>query len=298
MKEKIEHIPVMKDEIIEYLSPKENENFIDATVGGAGHAKIILEKTAPRGILLGLDLSGEALLAAKKKLAKFEDRIIFLSQENFANLKGEVKKFNFKNIKGALFDLGLSDYLLEESKRGFSFRRDEKLDMRFNPEVKKKTAADLLNTLSERELQKIFWELGEERYARRIARKIIRRRRTKKFETTTDLVGAVLRVKPKRKKGGHVARKVFQALRIAVNNELENLEKGLQSALKILAPGGRIAVISFHSLEDRIVKNFFKENHKQGVLKIITKKPLGPQEGEIRKNPKARSAKLRVAEKI
>ncbi len=306
---KTEHVPVMRDEVIDYLAPKKNENFIDCTVGGAGHAKEILKRTAPKGRLLGIDLSLEALEAAKKNLKKFEGRVIFLAQGNFADLDKIVKKFNFcpntkdfgagvDKVTGVLFDLGLSDYLLEESGRGFSFRKEEPLDMRFDSGSRKKTAAELLNTLSEKELQRIFWEFGEERFARQVAREIVRRRRNKKFETTTDLVNAILKVKCRKRKGEHPARRVFQALRIAVNNELEALKKGLEAALKVLAPGGRLAVISFHSLEDRIVKNFFKDYHKQGALKIITKKPLTPREEEIRENPKSRSAKLRVAEKI
>lgn len=298
MKENIEHIPVLKNEVITLLNPDKNQNFIDCTIGGGGHAKEILIKTAPQGVLLGIDLSKEALEETQKKLIDFKDRIIFLEQENFTNLENIVEKFNLRKINGILFDLGLSDYLLLQSGRGFSFRKNEILDMRFNPEVQKTTAADLLNNLRQEELQKIFWEFGEEFYGRKVAREIVKRRKNKKFETTTDLVSAILRAKPRKRKGAHPARKVFQALRISVNDELENLKIGLSAAVKILSKNGKIAVISFHSLEDRIVKNFFKEKAQQEIVRIITKKPVRPIEKEIKNNPKSRSAKLRVAEKI
>lgn len=298
MNEKITHIPVMLKEVIGYLDPGSNENFIDATLGGGGHSKEILEKTGPAGILLGVDLSSEAIKEASNKLKDFKKRIIFIKRDNFADIENIVKELNFKDAKGILFDLGLSNYLLEKSNRGFSFRKEEILDMRFSEEMRGRTARDILNSYDERELAKIFWELGEERFARRIAREIVKRRKTKKFETTGDLVSAILKAKPRRRKGMHPARKVFQALRISVNNELSNLEKGILGAINILAPAGRIAVISFHSLEDRIVKNTFKDFAAKGVLKIITKKPITPSEEEVKENPKSRSGKLRVAEKV
>lgn len=301
------HIPVLLKEIIAYLDPKPNQNFIDCTLGGAGHAREILKRNGPQGKLLGLDWNREAIEQGRETLAEFSGRAV-LAQSNFANLKKIIEAQNFDNIQGILLDLGFSSLELENSKRGFSFQKDEPLDMRYGDEGE--TAAEIVNSRDARELAKIFREYGEEERAWKIAQAIVRGRGEQKVKTTQDLVRII---GGKGSKKIHPATKVFQALRIAVNHELENLAEVLPQALEVLAPGGRLAVISFHSLEDRIVKNFFKiescgclcgpeipvcvcKHQKQ--LKILTKKPVKPKLKESNQNPRARSAKLRVAEKL
>jgi 16S rRNA (cytosine1402-N4)-methyltransferase len=309
---KFEHAPVLLKEVLEYLDPKANENFIDCTLGGGGHAKEILEKTSPNGKLLGIDLDPEAISASQNKLQAFKSRIKLVN-DNFKNLKQIIYVAGFNKINGILLDLGLSSYELQDRARGFSFKGSAFLDMRFGSTGK--TAADILNKYKEEDLIRIFREYGEERYAKQIAQEIVKERKHNQISKTDQLVSIIQKVyqnKPKPKKI-HPATKVFQALRIEVNDELNNLKSTLPQALAALGKGGRLVVISFHSLEDRIVKEFFKREAKECLcppqlpvcicghkaqLKILTKKVIIPSLAEIKSNPRSRSAKLRAAQKI
>ncbi|MGB9911178.1 MAG: 16S rRNA (cytosine(1402)-N(4))-methyltransferase RsmH [Microgenomates group bacterium] len=306
MVEKIFHKPVLLNKVIELLVVKKGGKYIDATVGGGGYALEIVKRG---GKILGIDCDPEAIQAAGENLSlacpplkqeKFASRVNSswrLVRGNFREIKKIAQKEGFGRVEGIIFDLGVSWHQLEEGRRGFSFRKEGPLDMRMDPSLKI-TAGDLVNNLSENELTKIFLKFGEEKRARRIAEAICRARQLKPITTTQELVEIILRALPKGKRKKHPARKCFQALRITVNNELENLKEALPQAEDLLKPGGRLLIISFHSLEDRIVKNFFNEEFKKGKLKILTKKPIRPTEEEKKENPKSRSAKLRVAEKI
>jgi len=287
------HIPVLQKEVIQYLDPKSNENFIDCTVGEGGHALAILEKTAPKGKILGIDADPEII-----KSLKLSSRIILVC-DSFVNLKEVVEKTRFKSVQGILFDLGLSSWHLEESKRGFSFQRNEPLDMRYNPRSPL-TAARIVNYYSFQEIEKILKEYGEERFAQEIAKEIITIRKIKPIETTFQLAEIIKRATPRwyHWKKIHPATRTFQALRIAVNDELNNLRKTLPQTIEILKPGGRLVVISFHSLEDRIVKYFYREQASVNRLKILTKKPVTPSKEEMKINPRSRSAKLRACLKF
>jgi 16S rRNA (cytosine1402-N4)-methyltransferase len=292
------HQPVLLKEVLQYLTPSPGENFIDCTVGFGGHALSILEKNKPEGRVLGIELDGKVLEILRKKTTS--QRLI-LTQGNFVNLKTIVEENNFYPVNGILFDLGMSSWQIEESGRGFSFMRDEPLDMRFEKlrslAPKKLTAEEIVNNWSEQELINIFQEYGEEKYAGRIAQLICQVRQTRPIKTTGQLVEIIRQAVPVKYQHRriHFATRVFQALRIAVNDELNNLRKALPQALEILVENGRLIVISFHSLEDRIVKNFFRQAAKKGHLKILTKKPIRPTVEEIKLNPRSRSAKLRVA---
>ena len=307
------HIPVLLKEVLKYLDPKPNENFVDCTFGSGGHAAAVLEKTKPDGRLLGIDLDINLLKAAEVKSqtcphcyakhCRRESRIknrLILVNDSFANLKKIVEENNFKQINGILLDLGFSSWQMDESGRGFSFRKDEPLKMNYKLQITdyELTAEYIVNVWTEKELVKIFQEYGEERFSRRIAKKICQQRKIKAIKTTFQLVEAIRQAIPAqfRRQRIHFATRVFQALRIVVNDELNNLKKVLPQAVEVLEPNGKIAVISFHSLEDRIVKHFFKEQSKLGKLKIITKKPIIPTSEEVEKNPRSRSAKMRVAD--
>ncbi len=269
------HIPVLQKEVLEILNPRPNQNFIDATAGFGGHSKDILKRTAPDGKVLAIEKDLEVC-----SQIELQDRLILIN-DSYVNLKEIVGKNDFHPVSGILFDLGMSSYHIDESGRGFTFLKDEPLDMRFSLDSYL-TAEHIVNNYKEEDIVEILKEYGEERLARVIAKRIIKERPIK---TTFELKRLIPRsTKPQR---------TFQALRIAVNDELNNLQKALEQALDVLESKGRIAVISFHSLEDRIVKNFFKNNN----LEIITKKPIGPQEQEIRDNYRSHSAKLRGAAK-
>ncbi|MEM3580241.1 MAG: 16S rRNA (cytosine(1402)-N(4))-methyltransferase RsmH [Candidatus Bathyarchaeia archaeon] len=291
------HLPVMKDEVILFLDPKPGEDFVDCTVGLGGHALAVLERTGPSGRVLGLDADPVILERLKRRVegTDYEKRLILVCG-NFANLGDMVDRYAFRRVSGVLFDLGLSSWHLEGSGRGFSFLRNEPLDMRYNPE-NPLTAEVIVNLWSLRDIVKILRVYGQERFARRIAEEIVRSR---PLRTTVDLVMAVEKATPSWYHRGriHFATKTFQALRIAVNNELQNLAKALPQALDILDKGGRLVVISFHSLEDRIVKNFLRQKDKEGAVKILTKKPVRPSKEEVEENPRARSARLRAALKL
>ena len=287
------HVPVLLTEIIDFLKTRPRvERVLDCTLGLGGYAEGVLQ-TFPKAELWGIDQDEDALRIASARLAFFGGRFKAL-HGNFAELSdlvGDLGPFD-----GILFDLGVSNLQISEGPRGFSFQEDGPLDMRMdgrNP----LTAEQILKNRSEKELSEIFWKFGEERFSRQIARGIVRHReRGGLLESTRNLVDLIRDILPapvQRKMGGHPARRVFQALRIAVNDELSALEKGLSQALNLAAPGGAVAVVSYHSLEDRIVKVFFKEEQKAGRGMAVTKRPMTPSEEEIERNYKARSAKLR-----
>ena len=277
---------------MEALEPKPGETVLDATIDGGGHAIPIVKKIYPKGILVGIDQDVELL-----ERLKSEKNIILLNG-NFRDLDKLFEKEKIKSINKALFDLGISSWHLESSGRGFSFQKNEPLDMRYSPESE--TAANLINKFSEKELTDILKKYGEERFAGSIVRKICETRKKNPIKTTFELIEIISQAVPDwyKRRRLHFATKTFQALRIAVNDELESLKEGMDKAWRFLEPGGRIAVISFHSLEDRIVKNFFREKALAGEGRILTKKPILPSREELRVNPRARSAKLRAGEKI
>lgn len=296
------HIPVLKQEVIEILEPKANENFIDATINGGGHTIEILKKNGPKGKVLGIDWDKEIIdnLRLKIKELGVEKRLILVN-DNFKNLKRIIKK-NCKKwqggISGIIFDLGFSSWHIESSGRGFSFQKDELLDMRYKKEGP--GAIDILNKWQEKDIEKVLREYGEERFSRKIASAIVKKRKEKPILKTSELVGVIKKAVPyyRKKSKIHPTTRTFQALRIAVNKELENLKEVLPQAVEVLKPKGKIIVISFHSLEDKIVKNFFKEKEKEGIVKILTKKPIRPSREEIKENFRSRSAKLRAIKKI
>jgi len=288
------HIPVLKKEVLEGLDPKPGENFVDCTLGEAGHSLAILEKTAPDGKILGIETD----TISYEKVKDISDRLIAVN-DSYTNLKEIIQKNNFLKISGILLDLGMSSFHIDESKRGFSFLRNEILDMRFNKNSNV-TAEKIINEYSKDELENILKEYGQERFARRIAEKINETRNIRQIKTTGELSEIIKESIPYKFQRGKInpATRVFQALRIAVNSELNNLSIVLPQAIEALKPKGRLAIISFHSLEDRIVKNFLKESEKNNKLKIISKKPITPLFEEISNNHRARSAKLRLAVKI
>lgn len=289
-----QHIPVMLNEVLNYFEVKKNGVYVDCTFGTGGHARAILEKLeSGQLIAFEWDKKSAELVQGDDFFAPPKFSLI---NDNFANLTEHLKDFDDKEIDGFLFDLGLSSHQLFEENRGFSYRLDSPLDMRISEESSL-TAMDVINKFSYEKLAKIFYWYGEERKARVIARKICYRREKEKINSTQQLVGIVASCFLRKKKK-HPARKVFQALRIFINNELENLSQGLEAAIKYLAPGGKIIVISYHSLEDSRVKQLFKKYSLLGNFQIITKKPLIPSQKEINENHKSRSAKMRIIERI
>lgn len=293
----IYHNPVMSREILTYLKPESGQVFVDCTIGCGGHAEHILKTIAPNGRLIGIDQDLEALKTAQSRLENYRASLV-LVHDNFENLKNILEKYEVKKVDGILFDLGISSLQIESETRGFSFQYNAPLDMRMNQEGKL-TAFDFINNLTEDELVKIIWNYGEEPWGRKIARLIVQERKKGPIVTTSqfaDLISRAIYFRSGSKI--HPATKTFQAFRIAVNRELETLEKGLDTAVEFLASSGRICVISFHSLEDRIVKKTYSQGAHQHKVKIVTRKPLLASEQEILENPRARSAKLRVAEKI
>ncbi len=306
------HTPVFLREVVEQLQPRRGGLYVDCTVGGGGHAAALLSASGPDGRLIGLDWDDEAILQARDRLGEFEGRV-HLVRANFADLERVLMSLGVSAVDGVLFDLGASTRQFDEPTRGFSFLRPGPLDMRMDRQGPI-TAHDVLLSASETELTRIFFAYGEERRARAIARAVVRERNSGgQFATTADLVRLVGRVLGPKRGKIHPATRVFQALRIAVNRELESLPAGLTAALRVLRSGGRMAVISFHSLEDRIVKIFFREQSagcvcptglsecrcgRREVVRVVTRKPIVPSAEEVMANPRARSAKLRVAERI
>ncbi len=302
------HIPVMVDEAIQALAVRPGGRYVDCTLGGGGHAQAILRRSAPDGRLLGIDADPQAVETARERLTPYGERAVIV-QDNFTNLKAICEANGFASVDGILFDLGLSAMLLESSRRGFSFNRDEPLDMRFSP-GQEVTAADIVNTYSEAELAELITTLGEEHLGRRIARQIVHER---PLQTTAELVEVITQAAGGRRGRINPATRTFQALRIAVNDELGALERMLPQAVEVLASGGRLAIISFHSLEDRVVKEFFRREAKGCIcppeapvctcgrkprLRLVTRRPIEPSPEECARNPRSRSAKLRVAERL
>jgi len=304
------HKPVMVAEVLNALRPRADGRYADGTVGGAGHAAAILDASSPTGWLFGCDRDGVAVEAARRRLAAFAGRYE-IRRGNFSELAGWVPA---GSCDGVLLDLGVSSPQLDTADRGFSFQQEGPLDMRMDAR-QAMTAADLVNGAGEAELARIFWEFGGERDSRRLARAIVHDRAGRKFETTRQLAELIERISPRRGKKTHPATQVFQALRIAVNDEIGSLERGLEGALRILIPGGRLAVITFHSLEDRVVKAFGRARARDYTftggmdvpelreprtpeMKLVTRKAIMPGEAEQAENPRSRSAQLRVMEKI
>ena len=312
------HIPVLADEVVKIINPKLGENLIDGTLGGGGHSEVILEKTSPDGKLLGIDLDDEALKEGKRKLEKYSERII-LKKGNFTDFIKIKEESNFCSFNIFFLDLGISSQQLNSEALGISFLKNAPLDMRMGgvdyENNNKKTAEYIINNWSEDAIRLILKKYGEERYAKNITKEIIKERKINKIINTKQLVEIISEATPAKykKQRIHFATRTFQALRIEVNDELKNLENVLPRILENIEVGGRIAVISFHSLEDRIVKRFFQKESKDCIcgpevpvcvckhqkrLEIITKKPITASEEEILKNPRARSGKLRIAKRI
>ena len=312
------HTPVLLKEVVNQLAPRRGGLYVDCTVGGGGHAREILRACGPEGQLVGLDWDEEAIAASRERLSELGARVQ-LVRANYVELERVLMSLGVTMVDGVLFDLGVSSRQFDAPERGFSFQREGPLDMRMSRQPRSErsqfgaTARDILRTASLEELARIFRIYGEEKRARAIAQKIVSEREHAPVETTTQLARLVERVLGPKRGPIHPATRVFQALRIAVNNELDNLQCGLTVATQFLKSGGRLAVISFHSLEDRIVKQFFVEQSsgcvcptdlpacvcgRKKVLRIVTRKPLTAGEEEVRANPRARSAKLRVAEKV
>jgi 16S rRNA (cytosine1402-N4)-methyltransferase len=302
------HQPVLYKEIIHALQPQAGGHYVDGTLGAGGHARGILEMSAPDGQLLGLDLDPQALAIARRILAPYEHRI-HLAQASYTTLAEELRQLGWQEVDGIVLDLGASSMQFDTPERGFSFTQDAPLDMRFGPHTPR-TAAEIVNSYSERELADLIYEYGEERDSRKIARAIVKAR---PLRTTRELVAAIEAVSPRRGDRLHPATRTFQALRIAVNEELTSIKEVLPQAAVALKSGGHLAVISFHSLEDRIVKDFFREQsrdlinppyeriyeeERKATLKEVNRKPIMPSEEETKTNPRARSAKLRIAEKL
>lgn len=307
------HVSVMADEVLRFLEPHSGGTYLDGTLGGGGHARLILEASSPDGTLVGLDQDAEALAAARENLAEFGGRVIF-RQGNFSTMSAHLDQEGIEALDGVLLDLGVSSYQLDCAARGFSFREDGPLDMRMNPAAGI-SAADVVAEADADELKRIFREYGEERWAGKIARAIVNDRDAKPFTTTLQLADLISRVVP-RGKGPqriHPATRVFQALRIHVNGELESLREGLDAAWQRLKVGGRLVVISFHSLEDRMVKQTFRSLAtgctcpprlaictcgKQPAVRVLTRKAVRANEDEIENNPRSRSAVLRAIERL
>jgi 16S rRNA (cytosine1402-N4)-methyltransferase len=296
------HQPVMLAEVLEQLQVRSGGRYLDATVDGGGHTAAILRGSAPDGRMLGIDRDPELVTAAMRTLApEVESGRLTLASGSFHALTRIVMARHFAPLDGVLFDLGLSSYHLDASDRGFTFMRDEPLDMRFDAsDPALETAAELLRTRTAEELAALFRDFGEERFAKRIAHRILEERQRAEIDTSARLFRLIAAALPGRVRwrAARSAARVFQALRIAVNDELEAISEALPQALSVLAPGGRLVVLAFHSLEDRLVKHFLVAQREAGRVRLLTKRPLRPTEQEIEVNPRAASAKLRAAERI
>jgi len=307
------HVPVMIAEVLQYLDPKSGETILDATIGGGGHSIEIVERILPGGRLIGIDRDKEALEAARNRLTDFSQNVT-LVQGDFGDLEAIARDLDIQEVNGVLLDLGVSSHQLDTAERGFSFNRDAPLDMRMD-RAQRMTAREIVNSYSERHLAKIMKDYGEERWAKRIAQFIVDRRSRKPIETTGELVDVILAAVPSaaRQKDIHPATRTFMALRIAVNRELESLRTGLEAAIDLLAPDGRVVVLSYHSLEDRIAKDVLLRRTGRCVcppglpicacgaereLEILTKRPVTASPEEITANARSRSAKLRAGRKL
>ncbi|MBX6394729.1 MAG: 16S rRNA (cytosine(1402)-N(4))-methyltransferase RsmH [Alicyclobacillaceae bacterium] len=307
------HQPVLLEQAVEALGPRPGGVYVDGTLGGGGHAEAILRASAPDGRLIGIDQDAEAIAAASARLAAYGPRVSIV-RGNFRHLSSIVRSIGVERVDGVLLDVGMSSHQVDDPERGFSYRWDAPLDMRMDPSATI-TARDIVNEWPEDALIRILRDYGEERWAARIGAAVVRRRAQRPIETTGDLAEIVKDAipAPARRRGPHPARRTFQALRIAVNDELGALEEGVRAAVELLRPGGRIVVITFHSLEDRIVKRIFQEEGRECLcppdvpvcvcghrprLKLLSRKPVVPDREELERNPRARSAKLRAAERL
>ncbi|HNU79160.1 MAG TPA: 16S rRNA (cytosine(1402)-N(4))-methyltransferase RsmH [Bacillota bacterium] len=308
-----EHIPVLLNETLEYLDPKPGGVYIDGTLGGAGHSSEIAKRIVPGGVLIGIDQDSNAIDAATRRLEAYKDNVIIV-RDNFRNIKTIALQKGFKEVDGILLDIGVSSHQLDEKERGFSYMQDGPLDMRMDTE-NGLNASDIVNNSSEQELIRILRDYGEEKWAVRIAKFITEERKNSRIDTTFKLADIIQRAIPAaaRRDGGHPAKRTFQALRIAVNDELQVLEEAVTNAARLLKPGGRLVVITFHSLEDRIVKKIFNNMEKpctcppqlpvcacgkEPLLRVITKKPVTAGVEELKTNTRSKSAKLRAAERV
>ena len=306
------HISVLLQESVDALDINPDGIYVDGTMGGGGHSEAVVSKLSPKGLLIGIDRDTEALDASRRRLAGFAN--VHYAHNNYKNVKDVIEELGIHAIDGAVLDLGVSSYQLDCAERGFSYMEDAPLDMRMNRD-NLKSAYDVINTYSEKELTDIFFKYGEEKFSRKIASIIMDRRKNKPIETTLELVDIIKAAIPERmrQKGSHPAKRVFQAVRIEVNGELEDLRFALDNFFDVLKPGGRLSVITFHSLEDRIVKTAFNDYAKGCTCpkdfpicvcgnkprgKVITRKPVLPSEEECEYNKRSKSAKLRVIEKL
>jgi 16S rRNA (cytosine1402-N4)-methyltransferase len=291
----MQHIPVMLGPVLELLDPKPGENFLDCTLGGGGHSKAILEKTASKGKLYGIDRDPFALKQAAEKLKEFADRTQFFHGE-FSNVAQLIPQEIFSTLNGAMIDCGVSSFQLDSQERGFSFRYDSKLDMRMNTTTGM-SAREFLHQTQEQDLANAIYELGEERNSRKIAKNIVDARRNGQLETTFDLVKAVEKSFPPRLYNKiHPATRTFQAIRMKINDELGEIEQGIQGLVAHMPSGSKIVVITFHSLEDRLVKHAFRQLARDKKVKLLVKKPVAATREEARENPRSRSAKVRALE--
>lgn len=307
-----EHITVLREQAVDGLAVRPDGVYVDCTLGGGGHSELIASRLAKGGRLIALDQDDAALEFARQRLKGFAERVTFV-KSNFRRLREVLRELGLAQVDGVLYDLGVSSPQLDVAERGFSYNADAPLDMRMDRSTSL-TAREIVNQWPEAELANVIWEYGEEKFSRRIAREIVLSRERQPIETTGQLVEIIKRAipAPARRSGPHPAKRTFQALRIAVNDELGAFEESLQQAIELLTPGGRVSVITFHSLEDRICKQLFHDNAKgcicppafpqctcgrKPLLRLVTRKPITPTEAELSRNPRARSAKLRVAEK-
>ena len=288
----IEHVPVLLREVVEMIRPKRDGIYVDATIGLGGHAEAILQ-SAGGCTLIGIDRDDMAIEAAKSRLKEYRNTCF--AKDRFSNMKTVVNSVGYERVNGILLDIGVSTLHLKSEGRGFSFLKDEPLDMRMD-QGQRLTAAEVVNSYSEKNLAAIVWQYGEERFSRKIARGIVNARRKKPIKSCRELAGIIENM-IRRRGRIHPATRTFQALRIEVNRELEELTEAIDTGVELLKTEGRLCVLSYHSLEDRIVKNAFKKLAKEGLFYIITKKPLSPGPEERKLNPSSRSAKLRVGER-
>jgi len=308
------HVPVLLKEVLYYLNLKQGDIIFDGTLGGAGHTVEIIKAIAPTGKVIGVDLHGQTISTATSRLRDFSKNVVLVN-DNFANIKKILKRINIKSIDGMLLDLGLSSFLIEKSKRGFSYLKNEKLDMRFG-NGDHISAFDVVNKYSQGKLTEIFRKYGEERWSKSIAKNIVNHRKSGDIKTTGELVEIIKDSIPRKLKyqrRGHPAKRIFQAIRMEVNKELDNLKMAIEDGFKMLKSGGRMVIISYHSLEDRMVKSSFLEYEgkctcppdfpvckcgREKRAEIITKKVVRPRLEEISSNPRSKNARLRVLEKL
>lgn len=307
------HISVLLNETVDGLLVKPDGIYVDGTLGGAGHASLICTKLSEHGKLIGIDQDSCAIKAATKRLGQFRDKVTIL-KSNYVYMKQLLEQQGINSVDGIILDLGVSSYQLDTKERGFSYMEDAALDMRMDTE-QEMTAGDIVNSYPEEELFRIFKQYGEEKYSRSIAKNIVKERKKKRISTTFELVDIIRKSMPAKARNGkgHPAKRVFQAIRIELNHELEVLEKSLDEMIDLLNPGGRICIITFHSLEDRIVKNIFRKNQnpctcppdfpvcvcgKEPKGTVITRKPILPDKKELEQNSRSKSAKLRIFEKL